>query len=81
MHALKAIHKLNRAVIGSMQSVLHLHICCTSLVLWLTVRMALFGFRAAGGSDRLKSPENSWLNRLSSISDAVDRRGRQSADT
>lgn len=65
----------------STQSVLCVNIHSTSLLLRLTVRTALFGLRVAGGSNRLKSPENSWLNSLSSISDAVDRWGRQSADT
>lgn len=56
-----------------MQSELHFNIHSTSLVVWLTVRTALFGLRVAGGNGRLKSPENSWLYKLSSISDAVDR--------
>lgn len=73
MPALKTVHRLNITVIGSMQSVLCFNIHSTSLVLRLTVRTALFGLRVAGGSNGLKSPENSWLNSLSSISDAVDR--------
>lgn len=73
MSALKITHRLNITVIGSRQSVLFFHIHSTSLVLRLMVRTALFGLRVAGGSNILKSPENSWLMSLSSISDAVDR--------
>lgn len=67
------MHSLNIAVIGSTQPALCFNIHSTSLVLRLKVRTALFGLRVAGGSNRLKSPENSWLNSLSSFSDAVDR--------
>ncbi len=60
------------------------HIKCThstSLVLWSTVRMTLFGLRADGDPDRPRSLEISWLNKLSSVSDTVDGCGRETAET
>lgn len=53
----------------------------TSLVLWSTVKMALLGLKADGDPGRLKSPENSWLNKLSSNSGTVERCGREAAET
>lgn len=73
MPGLKTTHRLIITVISFAQSVLWFNINRTSLVLRLTVRTALFGLKVAGGSERLKSPENSWLKSFSSISDAVDR--------